>query len=174
LGSDLARSAQPYGALYTLGREIAHSQAVGNSIFCRARAGGLAFQPVKNLPLRVGRIDIGRSPSPAHGVSDRRALRKRDAAQQLHDRDMHYVAIRRRGGRPGSWAATFGEVIESVESSPDDNRLKPRSGFSKLVNLLELQQMIRSFTDVQTAEMLTVSSPVTEAASRSSSPVRFL
>src|SRR5262249_35095511 len=55
-----------------------------------------------------------------------------------------------------AWAATFGEVVDTMEISPDGQTLKPRSRFSKFVNLPELQQMFRSFADVQTAEMLTL------------------
>ncbi len=53
-----------------------------------------------------------------------------------------------------AWAATFGEVVETMEISPDGQSLKPRSRFAKFVNLPELQQMFRAFSDVQTAEML--------------------
>ena len=58
-----------------------------------------------------------------------------------------------------AWAATFGEVVESMEISPDGASLRPRSRFAKFVNLPELQQMFRSFADVQTAEMLNLPRP---------------
>ena len=58
-----------------------------------------------------------------------------------------------------AWAATFGEVIESMEISPDGASLRPRSRFAKFVNLPELQQMFRAFSDVQTAEMLDLPRP---------------
>ena len=57
------------------------------------------------------------------------------------------------------WAATFGEVVDTMEISPDVKTLKPRSRFSKFVNLPELQMMFRSFADVQTAEMLDLPRP---------------
>lgn len=57
------------------------------------------------------------------------------------------------------WAATFGEVVDTMEISPDGKTLKPRSRFSKFVNLPELQQMFRSFADVQTAGMLNLPRP---------------
>jgi len=57
------------------------------------------------------------------------------------------------------WAATFGEVVESMEISPDGASLRPRSRFAKFVNLPELQQMFRSFADVQTADMLNLPRP---------------
>jgi N12 class adenine-specific DNA methylase len=58
-----------------------------------------------------------------------------------------------------AWAAQFGEVVESMEISPDAQTLKPRSRFAKFVNLPELQQMFRAFSDVQTAEMLKLPRP---------------
>jgi N12 class adenine-specific DNA methylase len=58
-----------------------------------------------------------------------------------------------------AWAATFGEVVEAMEISPDGKTLKPRSRFSKFVNLPELLMMFRSFADVQTAAMLNLSRP---------------
>jgi hypothetical protein len=58
-----------------------------------------------------------------------------------------------------AWAATFGEVVESMEISPDGASLRPRSRFAKFVNLPELQQMWRSFADVQTADMLNLPRP---------------
>lgn len=57
------------------------------------------------------------------------------------------------------WAATFGEVIDTMEISPDGSSLRPRSRFAKFTNLPELQQMFRAFADVQTAEMLDLPRP---------------
>src|SRR5438128_10782423 len=57
------------------------------------------------------------------------------------------------------WAATFGEVIDTMEISPDGASLRPRSRFARFTNLPELQQMFRSFADVQTAEMLDLPRP---------------
>jgi hypothetical protein len=53
-----------------------------------------------------------------------------------------------------AWAATFGEVIDTMEISPDGAGLRPRSRFARFTNLPELQTMFRAFADVQTAEML--------------------
>ncbi len=58
-----------------------------------------------------------------------------------------------------AWAATFGEVIETMEISPDGASLRPRSRFARFTNLPELQQMFRAFSDVQTAEMLDLPRP---------------
>ena len=58
-----------------------------------------------------------------------------------------------------AWAATFGEVVDTMEIAPDGASLRPRSRFAKFVNLPELQQMFRSFADVQTAAMLNLPRP---------------
>lgn len=58
-----------------------------------------------------------------------------------------------------AWAATFGEVVDTMEISPDGASLRPRSRFAKFTNLPELQQMFRAFSDVQTAEMLKLPTP---------------
>jgi N12 class adenine-specific DNA methylase len=58
-----------------------------------------------------------------------------------------------------AWAATFGEIVDTMEISPDGKTLKTRSRFSRFVNLPELEQMFRSFADVQTAEMLNLPRP---------------
>jgi N12 class adenine-specific DNA methylase/predicted RNA methylase len=57
------------------------------------------------------------------------------------------------------WAATFGEVVDTMEISPDGASLRPRSRFAKFTNLPELQQMFRAFADVQTPEMLDLPRP---------------
>ncbi|MBX9580303.1 MAG: DEAD/DEAH box helicase family protein [Gemmataceae bacterium] len=58
-----------------------------------------------------------------------------------------------------AWAATFGEVVDAMELSPDGAGLRPRSRFAKFTNLPELQQMFRQFADVQTAESLDLPRP---------------
>ncbi len=58
-----------------------------------------------------------------------------------------------------AWAATFGEVVDTMEITPDGAGLRPRSRFARFTNLLELQQMFRQFSDVQTAEMLNLPRP---------------
>ncbi|HVX12067.1 MAG TPA: DEAD/DEAH box helicase family protein [Pirellulales bacterium] len=57
------------------------------------------------------------------------------------------------------WAGTFGEVVDTMEISPDGASLRPRSRFARFINLPELQQMFRSFSDVQTADMLDLPRP---------------
>ena len=58
-----------------------------------------------------------------------------------------------------AWAATFGEVIDTMEITPDGAGLRPRSRFARFTNLPELQQMFRAFSDVQTADMLNLPRP---------------
>ncbi len=59
-----------------------------------------------------------------------------------------------------AWAATFGEVVDTLEISPDGASLRPRSRFARFTNLPELQQMFLAFADVQTAEMLDLPRPL--------------
>ncbi len=61
-----------------------------------------------------------------------------------------------------AWAATFGEVVDTMEISPDGASLRPRSRFARFANLPELQQMFRAFSDVQTAGMLDLPRPTME------------
>ena len=42
------------------------------------------------------------------------------------------------------WAATFGEVVDTMEISPDGASLRPRHRFVKFTNLPELQRKSRS------------------------------
>jgi len=58
-----------------------------------------------------------------------------------------------------AWAATFGEVVETMEITPDGAGLRSRSRFARFTNMPELQQMFRAFSDVQTAEMLDLPRP---------------
>ena len=58
-----------------------------------------------------------------------------------------------------AWAATFGEVVDAMELAPDGASLRPRSRFAQFTNLPELQQMFRSYADVQTAAMLDLPRP---------------
>jgi hypothetical protein len=58
-----------------------------------------------------------------------------------------------------AWAATFGEVVDAMELAPDGASLRPRSRFARFTNLPELQQMFRSYADVQTAAMLHLPRP---------------
>ncbi len=57
------------------------------------------------------------------------------------------------------WAATFGEITDSMEISPDGATLKPRSRFNHFINRTELIQMFRAFADVQLADDLKLPRP---------------
>ena len=82
-----------------------------------------------------------------------------------YDGVLPYAAQNSYGGPHGlqqlvdAWAATFGEVVDTMEISPDGAGLRPRSRFARFTNLPELQQMFRRFSDVQTAEMLNLPRP---------------
>ena len=58
-----------------------------------------------------------------------------------------------------AWAATFGEVVDAMEITPDGAGLRSRSRFARFTNMPELQQMFRAFSDVQTAEMVDLPRP---------------
>src|SRR5207244_1784620 len=74
------------------------------------------------------------------------------------------VGFESRGPDPSdAWAATFGEVVDTMEISPDGKTLRPRSRFARFTNLPELQQMFRAFADVQTADMLNLPRPRLES-----------
>src|SRR5258707_14468581 len=62
-----------------------------------------------------------------------------------------------------AWAATFGEMVDTMEISPDGAGLRPRSRFARFTNLPELQQMFQAFADVKTAEMLDLPRPGLES-----------
>src|SRR5207253_1316495 len=80
--------------------------------------------------------------------------------QKFHDPE----GMRSRGiAHFDAWAATFGEVIDTMEISPDGKSLRPRSRFARFTNLPELQQMFRAFADVQTTEMLDLPRPRLES-----------
>lgn len=59
-----------------------------------------------------------------------------------------------------AWAASFGEVVDTMEISPDGPGLRLRSRFGRFTNLPQLQQMFRASSDVQTAEMLNLPLPI--------------
>ena len=58
-----------------------------------------------------------------------------------------------------AWANTFGQVITSWELNTSGSGVKPRTRFSRFVNLPELQKMYRASADVKTAEMLDLPVP---------------
>lgn len=76
---------------------------------------------------------------------------------------MRYLAMRQLRERGiahfDSWAANFGEVINSLERSPDGQNWRKVSRFANFINAPELITLYRSFADVQTAEDLDLPRP---------------
>lgn len=58
-----------------------------------------------------------------------------------------------------SWAANFGEVVNSLEISPDGQSLRVNARFAKFKNLPELLSLFRLTADVQTSAMLNLPTP---------------
>src|ERR1700674_1384127 len=79
-------------------------------------------------------------------------------------RFLHLEGLRSRGLEHfDAWAATFGEVVDTMEITPDGAGLRPRSRFARFTNLPELQQMFRAFADVQTADKVDLPRPRLES-----------
>ena len=97
---------------------------------------------------------VGASGTPiSNSMVEMYTMQKYFDLQGLQDRGIEHF---------DAWAANFGEVVDTMEISPDGATLKPRSRFAKFVNLPELTQMFRAFADVQTAEMLDLPRPKLE------------
>lgn len=99
---------------------------------------------------------------PGHGVTFATGTPISNTMVELYtmQRFLDQEGLRSRGIEHfDAWAATFGEVIDTMEISPDGASLRPRSRFARFVNLPELQQMFRAFADVQTADMLDLPRP---------------
>src|SRR5436190_3201772 len=99
---------------------------------------------------------------PGHGVTFATGTPISNSMVELYtmQRFLDPEGLRSRGiDHFDAWAATFGEVIDTMEISPDGTRLRPRSRFARFSNLPELQQMFRAFADVQTADMLDLPRP---------------
>ena len=61
-----------------------------------------------------------------------------------------------------SWAATFGEVISSLEITPEGSGYRMRNRFAKFHNLPELMSIFQLVADIQTADMLNLPIPEIE------------
>ncbi|MFS0593231.1 SNF2-related protein [Cytobacillus horneckiae] len=57
------------------------------------------------------------------------------------------------------WAGTFGEVVSSLEMTPEGSGYRMKSRFEKFHNLPELMGMFNMVADIQTAEMLKLPVP---------------
>ena len=60
-----------------------------------------------------------------------------------------------------AWASTFGEVITSIELSPEGSGYRAKSRFSRFYNIPELMSMFKEIADIKTADQLNL--PVPEA-----------
>ncbi|EKO5424404.1 DEAD/DEAH box helicase family protein [Listeria monocytogenes] len=58
-----------------------------------------------------------------------------------------------------SWASTFGEVISSLEMTPEGSGYRMRNRFAKFHNLPELMATFQSVADIQTHDMLNLPKP---------------
>lgn len=63
-------------------------------------------------------------------------------------------------GHFDAWAAVFGDIVDSVELSPDGQSLRTNRRFARFVNLPELLQIFHLFADVKTASMLDLPCPL--------------
>lgn len=61
-----------------------------------------------------------------------------------------------------NWAANFGEVVSSLEITPEGNGYRMRQRFSKFHNLPELMAVFKLVADIQTADMLNLPTPELE------------
>ncbi|WP_342746196.1 SNF2-related protein [Paenibacillus donghaensis] len=61
-----------------------------------------------------------------------------------------------------NWAATFGEVVSSLEITPEGSGYRMKSRFAKFHNLPELMNLFRLVADIQTADMLQLPTPKLE------------
>ncbi|WP_445745071.1 SNF2-related protein [Paenibacillus sp. FSL R10-2791] len=61
-----------------------------------------------------------------------------------------------------NWAATFGEVVSSLEITPEGSGYRMKSRFAKFHNLPELMSMFKLVADIQTADMLQLPTPKLE------------
>jgi N12 class adenine-specific DNA methylase len=57
------------------------------------------------------------------------------------------------------WAATFGDIVSSLEINPEGSGYRIKNRFSKFHNLPELMRLFRIVADVQTADMLNLPVP---------------
>jgi N12 class adenine-specific DNA methylase len=58
-----------------------------------------------------------------------------------------------------AWAANFAEAVTALELAPDGSGYRMHTRFARFINLPELLSMFRTFSDVQTADMLNLPRP---------------
>ena len=61
-----------------------------------------------------------------------------------------------------SWAASFGDIVSTLEIKPEGNGYRMRQRFAKFNNLPELMNVFRQVADIQTADMLGLPTPEIE------------
>lgn len=61
-----------------------------------------------------------------------------------------------------SWAQTFGEVVTTLEITPEGSGYRMRARFARFINVPELLTMYRQVADVQTESMLNLERPELE------------
>jgi N12 class adenine-specific DNA methylase/adenine-specific DNA methylase len=66
-----------------------------------------------------------------------------------------------------AWAATFGEVVSSLEITPEGSGYRMRNRFAKFHNLPELMSIFQLVADIQTADMLNLPIPEIEGGKAS-------
>ena len=77
-------------------------------------------------------------------------------------RYLQYGKLNRMGlGHFDSWASTFGEVVTSIELSPEGTGYRAKSRFARFYNIPELMSMFKEIADIKTADQLEL--PVPEA-----------
>lgn len=62
-----------------------------------------------------------------------------------------------------SWAASFGETVNSVELSPEGSGYRSKTRFARFFNLPELMSVFKEAADVQTEDMLDLPVPKLES-----------
>ncbi|EHU5358802.1 N-6 DNA methylase [Listeria monocytogenes] len=58
------------------------------------------------------------------------------------------------------WASTFGEVVSSLEATPEGGGYKMKARFAKFHNLPELMNLFSEVADIQTSDMLNLPVPI--------------
>lgn len=58
-----------------------------------------------------------------------------------------------------AWAATFGEIVSSLELAPEGTGYRVRNRFAKFTNLPELMTLFKEIADIQTPDMLNLPVP---------------
>ena len=75
-------------------------------------------------------------------------------------RYLQYEGLKERGLQHfDAWASTFGETVSAVELSPEGDKYRVKTRFSKFYNLPELMSMFKDVADIKTADSLDLPTP---------------